>query len=63
VQEDQLNGGVFGKLGPADWELIRPYLQENERLFGIRLERLLEVEGEGRSPELIYRKVKIPGAA
>jgi glutamate synthase domain-containing protein 1 len=63
VQEDQLNGGVFGKLGPADWELIRPYLQENERLFGIRLERLLEVEGEGRSPELIYRKVKVPGAA
>ena len=61
VQVDQLNGGAFGELGPADWELIQPYLQENERLFGIPLERLLEVNGESRPPNEIYRKVEIPG--
>ncbi len=35
VGEDQLNGGRFAPLTPADWELILPYLRENERLFGI----------------------------
>jgi len=30
----------------ADWKLIEPYLQENEKLFGITIERLLTVDGE-----------------
>jgi glutamate synthase domain-containing protein 1/glutamate synthase domain-containing protein 3 len=38
VGEDQLNGGRFTKLGQRDWNVIRPYLEENERLFGIRVE-------------------------
>jgi hypothetical protein len=55
--EDQLNGGRFVPLSGADWSLIRPYLEENERLFGIRVEELLTVVGELRRPEDVYRKV------
>jgi glutamate synthase domain-containing protein 3 len=46
VVERQLNGGVFSPLGDKDWRLIRPYLEENERLFGVRCEDLLTVDGE-----------------
>ncbi len=56
--EEQLNGGVFTNLTEADWELILPYLEENERLFGIRVDELLTVDGEKRRPEDVYRKVK-----
>ena len=34
--EEQLNGGVYRPLSSADWRLLLPYLEENERLFGIR---------------------------
>jgi glutamate synthase domain-containing protein 1/glutamate synthase domain-containing protein 3 len=57
VAEGQLNGGVFSPLGDKDWRLIRGYLEENERLFGIRVEDLLTVEGELWSPQDVYRKV------
>jgi glutamate synthase domain-containing protein 1/glutamate synthase domain-containing protein 3 len=57
VVEDQLNGGAFVPLTKADWALIHPYLQENERLFGIRVEALLTVGNELRRPEQVYRKV------
>ena len=41
-----------------DWKLIAPYLEENERLFGIRIDRdLLTVDGVQRSPAQVYRKV------
>jgi len=60
LTEDQLNGGEFHELSERDWELIRPYLEENERLFGIPVKRLLEVEGQERSPEEVYRVIK-PG--
>jgi hypothetical protein len=55
--EDQLNGGQFAPLTEADWALIQPYLEENERLFGIRIEELLTVVGELRQPQDVYRKV------
>ena len=32
--DEQLNGGVYRRLTTADWKLILPYLEENERLFG-----------------------------
>ena len=35
-------------LGDKDWRLIRAYLEENERLFGIQVEDLLTVDGELR---------------
>jgi len=58
VSEDQLNGGEFTPMQPADWALIRPYLEENERLFGIPLQQLLQVNGQSLSGEQVYRKVQ-----
>ena len=56
--EEQLNGGMYRTLSNADWKLILPYLQENERLFGVQIERdLLTVDGELRQPKEVYRKV------
>jgi glutamate synthase domain-containing protein 1/glutamate synthase domain-containing protein 3 len=53
VTEDQLNGGSFAPLTDADWELIRPYLEENERLFNISLAALLNQQ----APNEVYRKI------
>ena len=50
VVERQLNGGVFSPLDDKDWRLIRGYLEENERLFGIQVEDLLTVDGQVRAP-------------
>jgi glutamate synthase domain-containing protein 1/glutamate synthase domain-containing protein 3 len=55
--DQQLNGGMIEPLNEKDWELILPYLEENERLFNIRIEDLLKVNGEKRSPQQVYRKV------
>jgi glutamate synthase domain-containing protein 3 len=57
VVERQLNGGVFSTITDKDWRLIRPYLNENERLFGIRLQDLLTVDGEIKAPHEVYRKI------
>jgi glutamate synthase domain-containing protein 3 len=59
VGEDQLNGGKITTLTEEDWNLIEPYLRENERLFGIPVERLLTVEGKIRKPWEVYRKVEV----
>jgi glutamate synthase domain-containing protein 1/glutamate synthase domain-containing protein 3 len=59
VVDDQLNGGRFARLSPADWELILPYLRENQELFGISVEDdLLRVDGEQRHYSEVYRKVE-----
>ena len=58
VSEEQLNGGEFVPLEDADWNLIKPYLEENEAVFGIPLSRLLEVNGKPQSPEQVYRKIR-----
>ena len=56
--DEQLNGGVYQTLHGADWKLILPYLRENERLFGVEVERdLLTVDGVLRKPPEVYRKV------
>jgi glutamate synthase domain-containing protein 3 len=56
--DEQLNGGVIRDLEDPDWKLIRPYLEENERLFDIGIERdLLTVDGALKSPFEVYRKV------
>jgi glutamate synthase domain-containing protein 1/glutamate synthase domain-containing protein 3 len=57
VVDRQLNGGKFTALTQADWDLILPYLEENERLFGIRVNDLLTVGGRLSRPEEVYRKV------
>ncbi|MGO8701697.1 MAG: glutamate synthase [Limisphaerales bacterium] len=55
--EQQLNGGKFARLTDADWELILPLLEENQRLFGINIEHLLTENGRRRRPAGVYRKV------
>jgi glutamate synthase domain-containing protein 1/glutamate synthase domain-containing protein 3 len=55
---EQLNLGAYRPLGCEDWKLILPYLEENQRLFGIRInEDLLTVDGVLRTPKEVYRKV------
>ena len=47
---EQLNGGHFHALADADWALIKPYLVENEKLFGIKLDDLLTHNGKKLLP-------------
>jgi glutamate synthase domain-containing protein 3 len=54
VGEDQLNGGEFAPLEERDWELIKPYLEENQRQFGISIDFLLN----GEEPANVYRKIQ-----
>ena len=56
--EEQLNGGQFARLTDADWKLIEPYLEENEKLFDITIDRLLTVDGEKKAPKDVYRKIR-----
>jgi glutamate synthase domain-containing protein 1/glutamate synthase domain-containing protein 3 len=55
--DGQLNGGMFLPLTEEDWELILPFLKENERLFGIKIDTLLTVDGKLLAPQDVYRKV------
>jgi glutamate synthase domain-containing protein 1/glutamate synthase domain-containing protein 3 len=55
--DQQLNGGLFAKVTDEDWELMLPYLKENEKLFGITIDQLLTVNDERREPIEVYRKV------
>ena len=59
IVPEQLNGGELLPFSEADWELIRPYLEENERLFGISIEdHLLTVDGRKHQPAEVYRTVR-----
>ncbi|MEM2934168.1 MAG: hypothetical protein QXL78_04495, partial [Methanocellales archaeon] len=58
VGVDQLNGGRFAPFTEKDWELILPYLKENERLFEIKIEELLTVNGRIMNPKKVYRKIE-----
>jgi glutamate synthase domain-containing protein 1/glutamate synthase domain-containing protein 3 len=58
VAADQLNGGEITALSEKDWQVMLPILEENERLFGISMARLLEVDGKPHAPEQVYRKVQ-----
>jgi len=55
--DQQLNGGKYARVTDADWKLILPFLEENEKLFGIAVEQLLTVKGQKRRPAEVYRKV------
>jgi glutamate synthase domain-containing protein 1/glutamate synthase domain-containing protein 3 len=58
VTENQLNGAEFLSFRREDWNTILPYLQENERLFGINIRYdLLMVDGVLKWPEEVFRKV------
>jgi len=59
VNEQQLNGGAIVPLEEKDWDLILPYLRENERLFGISIDNdLLSVDGTPKNAMEVYRKVR-----
>jgi glutamate synthase domain-containing protein 3 len=55
--DEHLNGGQFLPFGDAEWDLIRPYLEENERLFGITVDELLTVNGSRQKPHEVYRMI------
>jgi len=56
---EQLNGGEFAPFTQKDWDLIQPYLRENERLFGISIEEhLLTVDGARKQPQEIFRTIQ-----
>jgi glutamate synthase domain-containing protein 1/glutamate synthase domain-containing protein 3 len=61
VGDDQLNGGAFTASTAADWEIVHPILEENERLFGIRIEALLSMDGCRRDAGEVYRKIAPSG--
>ena len=61
--DEHLNGGEFAKITDADWKLIQPYLEENERLFDITIDRLLTVDDRKRAPKEVYRKIRPKKAA
>jgi glutamate synthase domain-containing protein 1/glutamate synthase domain-containing protein 3 len=57
--EEQLNGGEFLPFTEEDWNLIFPYLEENERLFGISIrDHILKVDGEVLPPAQVYRTIR-----
>ena len=57
-------GAIAAFMSKGDWNLILPYLQENERLFGISVENdLLTVDDEKKSYEEVYIKVRVPRAS
>lgn len=56
--DEHLNGGVFAEVKQEDWDLILPYLEENERQFGICIENdLLTIDGTKLPFNKVYRKV------
>jgi glutamate synthase domain-containing protein 1/glutamate synthase domain-containing protein 3 len=58
VGADQLNGGRLASLTDADWQVILPYLQENERLFGVKIQGLLTTGSRLTDPSSVYRKIQ-----
>ena len=61
LTDDQLNGGEYAEMSAADWDVARPCLEENERLFGLSVRSLLTVRGEERAPSSVYRKIRPSG--
>ncbi len=57
IGDDQLNGGEFATFETRHAGLVRPMLEENERLFGIPVERLLQVDGAAMPIERVYRAI------
>lgn len=58
VGDDQLNGGLLTNLTADDWQLISSYLQENERLFGVKIQDILTTSSGLTDPAKVYRKIQ-----
>jgi glutamate synthase domain-containing protein 1/glutamate synthase domain-containing protein 3 len=64
VNSQQLNGAEFVDFRQADWNVIRPYLLQNQELFGIQVRHdLLRVDGLLKWPKEVFRKVVASQAA
>jgi glutamate synthase domain-containing protein 1/glutamate synthase domain-containing protein 3 len=58
IVPEQLNGGMISPFTEEGWQLILPYLRENERLFGISIDdHLLTVDGKRMKPGDVYRTI------
>ena len=57
VTKGQLNGGEFVDVTVQDWELLLPYLEENNRHFDLTVERLLQYREKAFAFHQIYRKI------
>ncbi|MEO0253945.1 MAG: hypothetical protein ABIN20_00785 [candidate division WOR-3 bacterium] len=57
IEENQLHGSKIEDITEGDLNLIRELLEENEKLFDIKIEELLRVRGEILKPEKVYRKI------
>ena len=55
---DQLNGGQLAVPTKDDWQLIQRYLQNNEQLFGVKIQDLLTSATRPTHPSTIYRKIQ-----
>jgi len=55
LDQDQLNGGEFAEFTNEHWKLILPYLQHNDALFSVQIERDLL---QDRKPSEVYRKIR-----
>ena len=61
IVDEQLNGGEIVPFSEEDWQLVLPYLKENERLFGISIEdHLLTVDGQRRTPSKSFEPSSRP---
>ena len=59
IQKEQLNRGEIAQLTDADWNLILPYLKENEKLFGISVRNdLLKVSEQIKDYNEVYCKIR-----
>src|SRR6266571_1111400 len=59
VSSEQLNGGRLADFTMKDWELILPFLEENERLFGISVKKdLLTIQERQLDPCQAYCKIE-----
>src|SRR5467141_606295 len=59
ISSDQLNGGRLMEFTREDWKLILPFLEENQKLFGISIDRdLLTSQGRLLDPSRVYRKIE-----
>ena len=59
VSSEQLNGGQLAEFTEKDWGLILPFLQENEKLFGVSVKKdLLTVREKILDPGQVYRKIE-----
>ncbi|HMK82118.1 MAG TPA: glutamate synthase, partial [Candidatus Bathyarchaeia archaeon] len=58
VGPDQLNGGHLTTVEKRDLDLLLPYLHENEKYFGIKINDLLKVRESETDASKVYRKVE-----